>query len=196
MAVDYDKIILTFQHPRVSRDAQLSGGRLHFRGFEPRVMHVGMLPPRAIDVANAAKAGDEYWLYALPMIVTSRKKAGSGLQAQLSEVREAFATSGAIIIEGCTGRSTANRKQAAAMFDEAHICVTHGGKRLPRMDTAPGRKRKSFPAQEVELLAGIVWRSPNVSSDNAAIRLCHELWPNQISDRMIRSLGPSGRKKS
>lgn len=195
MAVDFDKIILTFDHPRVKRDAQLAGGRLHFRGSEPRVFHVGMLPRLAIDVANAAREGDEYWLYALPMIVTSHKKAGQGMQSQLSAFRAAMAANGATVIEGCTGRSTADKKQAAAMFDEAHSIVVHGGKRLPRMDIAPGRKRRAFPAQEIELLAGIVWRSPNVASDNAAVRLCHELWPGQISDRLIRGLGPSGRAK-
>ena len=195
MAVDFDKIILTFDHPRMTRDAQLAGGRLHFRGFEPRVFHVGMLPRLAIDVANAAQKGDEYWGYALPMIVTSQKKAGSGMPAQLSAFWATLERNGGVFIEGCTGRSTANKKQADAMFDEAHKIITRGGKRLPRMDIAAGRKRKTFPAQEVELLAGIVWRSPNVSSDLAAIRLCKELWPNQISDRLIRSLGPSGRAK-
>jgi hypothetical protein len=190
MVVDKSKMLLTFAHPRISRETQEAQGRQHFKGSEPFVVHVGKLPKLAIDVARVAREGDTVWLWALPMIVVSRKKAGVGMQAQITLVVKTIAAAKATLVEGCTGRTTATRAQAAAMIDEAHKIIVHGGKRLPKTNGKPGRKPLEWPSPEVEAEWRRKWRSKNFPSDAAVIREAEEAG---ISGTLIRKLGPSGR---
>lgn len=183
-------MVLTFKHPRISREAQEAKGRLYFYGHEPWIIHVGKLPKLAIDVARSTREGDTVWFAALPMIVVSRKQAGVGMQAQITLFCKTCAAARATLVEGSTGRTTATRSQAAAMIDEAHRIITKGGKRLPKTNGKPGRKPLEWPSPEVEAEWRRKWRSKNFPSDAAVIREAEEAG---ISGTLIRKLGPSGR---
>lgn len=183
-------MVLTFAHPRISREAQEAKGRQYFHGLEPWVIHVGKLPKLAIDIARSTREGDIVWGWALPMIVVSRKKAGVGMQAQITLVVKTIAAAKAVFVEGSTGRTTATRAQAAAMIDEAHRIVTKGGKRLPRTNGKPGRRPVEWPSPEVEAEWRRKWTSKNFPSDAAVVREAKEAG---LSERLIRKLGPSGR---
>lgn len=203
MQVDKSKIVLTFKHPRVTRATQEAAGRSYFAGFEPDVMHVGDLPKLAIEAARNCEQGDTVWFWALPMIVVSRKKSGVGMQAQLTLFVKTLAAMRATGVEGSTGRTTANRAQAAAMVDEAHAIIVKGGKRLPKTGAPKGRKRKAWPNDAVEAAARKLWTSKkNVSSDAAAVRTIIDQWAHLVdidgkplvTERLIRNtLGKSGR---
>jgi hypothetical protein len=194
MTLDKSKIVLTFDHPRVSRETQEAAGRRHFWGLDPQVWHVGKLPPLALDVAKAARDGDVIWLWALPMIGAKTRLAGVGGAAQITLFCAACAANKSTIVEGSTGRSSAVRRQKQAMVEEAHKIVTRGGKRLPKTGAGPGRKRVGFESVEIERAAALLWRSKNIASDHAAIREIRETWPG-VTERAIRNLGPSGRNK-
>lgn len=201
MAVDKSKTVLTFKHPRASRALQEAEGRRFFSGSEPHVLHVGELPRLAIDVARATREGDEVWFWALPMIVVSRKKSGVGMQAQVTLFVKTCAANKATLIEGSTGRTTKSRAQTAAMIDEAHGIIVKGGKRLPRTGATPGRKRKTWPSDEVEKAAAKLWASKNIESDAAAVRQIMDQWSDMVdakgrplvTERLVRSLGRTHR---
>lgn len=190
MPVDKSKMVLTFNHPRTSRANQEIEGRRYFAGAEPDVMHVGILPKLAIDVARASEAGDQIWLWALPMIVVSRKKADVGMQAQITLFVKTCAANKAILIEGSTGRTTKSRSQTAAMVDEAHGIIVQGGKRLPKTGAKPGRKTKDWPSPEVETEWRRKWKLKSFPSDAAVVREAKEAG---FTERMVRRFGKSGR---
>lgn len=192
MAVDKSKIVLTFKHPRSTRQAQELEGRRYFAGSEPHVLHVGQLPKLALDVAKSVRDADTVWLWALPMIVVDRKTAGTSHHAQITLFCKEVRGNGGRIFEGSTGRTSESRSQASAMIEEAHKLVTHGGKKLPRRNVPAGRKPKPWPSLEVEAAAKRLWKSKNIESDAAAIREAQEQWPD-VTERMMRNLGKSGR---
>lgn len=190
MPVDKSKIVLTFKHPRMTRANQELEGRRYFTGCEPDIMHVGELPKLAIDAARASEAGDKVWLWALPMIVVAHKKAGVGMQAQITLFVKTCAANKAILIEGSTGRTSASRSQVSAMVDEAHKLIVKGGKRLPKTGAKPGRKTKEWPSLDVENEWRRKWKSKNYASDAAVVREAKEAG---YSERMVRRFGKSGR---
>lgn len=192
MAVDKSKIVLTFKHPRSSREAQERDGRRYFAGHDPHVLHVGQLPKLAFDVARSVREGDTVWLSALPMIVVDRKTAGTSHHTQITLFCKEVRANGGRLVEGSTGRTSDSRSQASAMIEEAHKIVTHGGKRLPRRNVPAGRRPKPWPSPEVEAAARRLWLSKNIQSDAAAIREAMETWPD-VTERMMRNLGKSGR---
>jgi len=190
MAVDKSKLVLTFKHPRATRAMQELEGRRYFTGCEPDIMHVGELPKLAIDAARASEAGDQVWLWALPMIVVAHKKAGVGMQAQITLFVKTCAANKAILIEGSTGRTTKSRAHTAAMVDEAHGIIVQGGKRLPKTGAKPGRKMKDWPSAEVKAEWQRKWKSKNYKSDAAVVREAKEAG---FTERMVRRFGKSGR---
>lgn len=83
--------------------------------------------------------------------------------------------------------------------------VTHGGKRLPRRNVKPGRKSKYWPSDDVEKAARKLWFSvKNIPTDAAAVRQIVDQWSDLVNEkgkplvteRLVRSLGPSGRQKT
>lgn len=192
MAVDKSKIVLTFKHPRSTRQAQELEGRRYFAGHDPHVLHVGQLPKLAFDVAKSVRDGDTVWLWALPMIVVDRKTAGASHHTQITLFCKEVRGNGGRIVEGSTGRTSESRSRASAMIEEAHKIATHGGKKLPRRNVPAGRKPKPWPSLEVEAAAKRLWKSKNIESDAAAIREAQEQWPD-VTERMMRNLGKSGR---
>lgn len=192
MAVDKSKIVLTFKHPRATHEAQELEGRRYFAGCDPHVLHVGQLPKLAFDVARSVREGDTVWLWALPMIVVNRKLAGTRHHAQITLFCKEVRGNGGTLVEGSTGRTSESRSQTAAMIEEAHNLVTHGGKKLPRRNVPAGRKPKPWPSPEIETAARRLWKSKNIESDAAAIREAKEQWPD-VTERMMRNLGKSGR---
>jgi hypothetical protein len=203
MVMDKSKTVVTFKHPRISRADQERLGRAYFKDVEPHVLHVGVLPKLAIDVARASREGDVIWLYGLSMVCASRKEAEVIGPAQITLFVKAVAANQAMIVEGATGRSTANKKQCSAMIEEAHVIVGRSGKRLPRTGKGPGRNRKFWPSAEVETAALKMWKSKNIRSDAAAVREIMERFSDLVNDkgkplvteRLIRTLGNSGRPK-
>jgi hypothetical protein len=193
MAVDKTKMVLTFKHPRTTRAAQELAGRRYFAGSDPHVIHVGELPKLAIEVARIVERGDVVWLWSLNMIVVRKSRAGVGGPAQITLFCKTLAKYGATLIEGATGRSSAVAKQEREMVHEAHGLVTKGGARLAKTGDKPGRKKAVFPSSEIETAARRLWKSKNIPSDAAAIRAAKEQWP-EVTDRMMRNLGPSGRQ--
>jgi hypothetical protein len=202
MAVDKTKIVLTFKHPRVTRALQELEGRRYFAGAEPHVIDVGDVPKFAIDVARSVEDGDVVWLRALNMIVVRKDRAGVGGPAQITLFCKTLAKYGATLIEGMTGRSSAVAKQEREMINEAHGLITKGGSRLPKTGGKSGRKKKEWPNASIEAAARKTWRSKNIASDNAAVREIKEQYADlldpdnkpMVTDRLIRSLGPSGRQ--
>lgn len=190
MVVDKSKIVLTFKHPRIQRETQAAQGLQYFQGVTPHVVNVGILPRSVMDVARIAREGDVVWLWALPMIVVSRKKADVGQQAQITLFCKALAAAKATLVEGCTGRTTASRSQASKMIDEAHRIITKGGKRLPKTGAKPGRKPVEWPSEALRAEWTRKWKSKNFPSDAAVVREAKEAG---LSERLIRKLGPSGR---
>lgn len=202
MQIDKSKTVLTFKHPRIRREAQEAEGRKFFYGHNPQVYHVGELPKLALDVARASREGDQVYLWALPMLVVTRKKAGVGMQAQITLFCKTLAANKSVLIEGSTGRTSSSRSQIAAMIDEAHKIIVKGGKRLPKTGAPKGRKKKEWPNPEVETSARKLWKSRNIASDAAAVRQIMEQWAELVdhkgdrlvTERLIRgSLGKSGR---
>lgn len=196
MSVDKSKTVLIFKHKKIALEVQERAGRRHFDGIEPHVLHVGKLPKLAIDVARAAREGDEVWLWALPMIVVQRRIAEISGAAQITMFIKTLAANRATLVEGSTGRTTATRKQMHAMIEEAHSIIASGNRRLPATGAKPGRKKASFPSSAIEDAARKLWHSKNIASDMAAIREAKETWPGVVTDRMMRNLGPSGRQKA
>lgn len=192
MAVEKTKIVLTFKHPRVTRSTQELAGRQFFAGVEPEVLHVGVIPPLAIDAANNCEAGDQVWLWALPMIVVRKEKSGVGQQAQITLFVKTLAGIRATLIEGSTGRKTTSRTQTAKMIDEAHKIIVQGGKRLPKTGAKPGRKTKHWPSAEIETEWRRKWKSKNYASDAAVKREAKEAG---FSERMLMRFGKSGRTR-
>ncbi|MFM7010213.1 MAG: hypothetical protein ACKO0Z_12930 [Betaproteobacteria bacterium] len=192
MPLDKSKIVLTFKHPRITRDAQELEGRRYFQGVTPHVLHVGINPLLPLPVVETAERGDVVWLWALSMVTVDKRKAKVGGAAQITLFCKAAAKYGATIIEGSTGRASENKRQWAAAVDDAHKIITWGGKRLPKTGAKPGRKETPWPSDEVEAAARRLWRSKNIESDAAAIRAAKEQWP-EVTDRMMRRLGKSGR---
>lgn len=190
--MDKSKIVLTFKHPRISREAQELEGRRYFAGHDPHVLHVGQLPKLALDVAKSVRDDDTVWLWALPMIAVDRKSAGASHHAQITLFCKEVRGNRATLVEGSTGRTSESRSQASAMIEEAHKIVTQGGKRLPKRNVPAGRKPKRWPSLEVEAAAKRLWKSKNIDSDAAAIREAMEAWPD-VTERMMRNLGKSGR---
>lgn len=190
MIVDKSKTVLTFKHPRIKREAQEAEGRKFFYGHNPQVYHVGELPKLALDVARASREGDQVWLWALPMIVVDRKRAGVGMQAQITIFCKTLAASKATLIEGSTGRTSSSRSQSAAMIDEAHKIIVQGGRRLPKTGAKPGRKTKDWPSPEVKAEWLRKWKSKNYASDAAVVREAKEAG---YTERMVRRFGKSGR---
>lgn len=203
MAVDKSKTVLTFKHPRISREQQERLGRAYFTGIDPHVLHVGILPKLAIDVAKASREGDEVWFHALPMIVASRKDAEAIGATQLTMFIKTLAANRATGIEGISGRTTATRKQCTAMVNEAHKIIGWGGKRLPSTGKGPGRNRKAWPSESVRLAALKMWNSKNIRSDAAAVREIKDRFADilddegnpMVTDRLIRALPASWRNK-
>lgn len=205
MAVDKSKIVLTFKHPRASGEAQELDGRRFFAGHDPHVLHVGQLPKLAFDVARSVRDGDTVWLWALPMIVVDRKLAGTSHHAQITLFVKEVRGNGGKLVEGSTGRTSESRSQSSAMIEEAHKLVTHGGKKLPRRNVPVGRKPKYWPSADVEKAARKLWFSvKNIPSDAAAVRQIVDQWSDLVNEkgkplvteRLVRSLGPSGRQKA
>lgn len=202
MAVDKTKMVLTFKHPRSTRSFQELEGRRFFAGSDPHVIHVGEVPKFAIEVARSVERGDVVWLPALSMIVVRKDRAGVGSPAQITLFCKTLAKHGATLVEGITGRSSAVAKQEREMIHEAHGLITKGGMRLPKTGDKPGRKKKEWPNKSIEAAARKMWRSKSIASDNAAVRAIKEQYadlldPNNkpmVTDRLIRSLGPSGRQ--
>jgi hypothetical protein len=203
MVLDKSKMLLTFKHPRVSRPKQEQMGRAFYGMVEPHVLHVGELPKLAIDAAKATREGDIVWVYALPMIVASRKLADVGQHAQITLFTETIHGNKATLVEGSTGRSTAKWRQRNAMIDEAHRVITHGGKRLPATGKPAGRPKKEWPTPQIEKEALRMWQSKNINGDKAAIREIMARWEDLrddkgrplVTERLIRALPKSGRKK-
>lgn len=195
MQVDKSKTVLIFKHKKVALEVQERAGRRYFDGSEPHVLHVGRLPKLAIDVARSAREGDTVWLWALPMIVVDRRIAEISGAAQITMFIKTLAANRAILVEGSTGRTTATRKQTTAMIEEAHSIIASGNKRLPATGAKPGRKKALFPSSAIEEAARKLWLSKNITSDMAAIREAKETWPDVVTDKMMRNLGPSGRQK-
>lgn len=193
MQVDKSKIVLTFKHPRITRDAQELEGRRYFQGVTPHVLHVGVNPLLPLPVVEAAERGDVVWLWALSMVAVDKRKARVGGAAQITLFCKTAAKYGATVVEGATGRSSDSKAWAAAV-DEAHKLISWGGKRLPKRDAKPGRKETPWPSIEIERAALRLWKSKNIESDAAAIRAAKEQWPT-VTDRMMRRLGKSGRNE-
>ena len=205
MAVDKSKMVLTFKHPRIRREAQELEGRRYFAGSEPQVLHVGVIPKLPFDVAKSTREGDTVWLWALPMVAVDRKTAGTSHHAQITLFCKECRGNRATIVEGSTGRTSDSRSQASAMIEEAHKIVTHGGKRLPRRNVPVGRKPKYWPSADVEKAARKLWFSTkNIPTDAAAVRQIVDQWSDivnekgkpLVTERLVRSLGPSGRQKA
>lgn len=185
-------MLLTFKHPRVKREKQEAEGRKFYGMVEPHVLHVGELPKLAIDAAKATREGDIVWVFALPMIVATRKLAEVGQHAQITLFTETIRGNGATLIEGSTGRSSAKWRQRNAMIDDAHRIITWGGKRLPSTGKPAGRPKNEWPSPSVEAEWRRKWNSKNYRSDAAVIREAKEVG---ISERLIRSLGKSARNR-
>jgi len=192
MVLDKSKMLLTFKHPRVSRPKQEQMGRAFYGMVEPHVLHVGELPKLAIEAAKATREGDIVWVFALPVIVTSRKIAEVGQHTQITLFTETIHANRATLVEGSTGRTTANWRQRNAMMDEAHKIVTWGGKRLPSTGKPAGRPKNVWPSPAVEAEWRRKWNSKNYKSDAAVIREAKEAG---IPERLIRSLGTSARNR-
>ncbi|MBK8467791.1 MAG: hypothetical protein IPL32_18420 [Chloracidobacterium sp.] len=124
-----------------------------------------------------------------------RRIAEIGGAAQITMFIKTLAANRAILVEGSTGRTTATRKQTTAMIEEAHSIIASGNKRLPATGAKPGRKKALFPSSAIEDAARKLWLSKNIPSDMAAIREAKETWPDVVTDKMMRNLGPSGRQK-
>lgn len=195
MQVDKSKTVLIFKHKKVALEVQERAGRRYFDGSEPHVLHVGRLPRLVLDVARSAREGDVVWLWALNMIVVDRRVAEIGGAAQITMFIKTLAANRAMLVEGSTGRTTATRKQTTAMIEEAHSIIARGNKRLPATGARPGRKKALFPSSAIEEAARKLWLSTNIASDMAAIREAKETWPDVVTDKMMRNLGPSGRQK-
>jgi hypothetical protein len=203
MSVDKSKMVLTFKHPRISRGEQERLGRAHFTGIEPHVLHVGVLPKLSIDVARATREGDEVWFYGLNMIVAPRKDAEEIGATQITMFIKTIAANRATGIEGISGRTTAKRSQCTAMVNEAHTVIGRGGKRLPRSGKPAGRRPKYWPTEKIKADALKMWTSKNIPSDAAAVREIMARWDDLVDDkgkpliteRLIRTLGDSGRPK-
>ena len=192
MSVDKSKTVLIFKHKKIAFEIQERAGRRHYDGREPQPLNLGKLRKLAIDVARAAREGDEVWLWALPMIAVDRKSAGASHHAQITLFCKEVRGNRATLVEGSTGRTSESRSQASAMIEEAHKIVTQGGKRLPKRNVPAGRKPKRWPSLEVGAAAKRLWKSKNIESDAAAIREAMEAWPD-VTERMMRNLGKSGR---
>lgn len=201
MAVNKTTMVLTFKHPRVSRVTQEMEGRRYFAGIDPHIINVGDVPKLPIEVANSVERGDQVWLWSLPIIVVRKQKSGVGHAAQITLFVRTLASHGAVLIEGSTGRKTSSKAQLAAMVDEAHRIIVKGSKRLSNTGGKPGRKTKVWPSMEIEKAAGRLWKSKSFPSDNAAKRAIMDQWSELVdekgkplvTERLIRSIGPSGR---
>jgi hypothetical protein len=192
MGMDKSKIVLTFKHPRIPRSRQEAEGRAFFGLIEPQVHHVGELPKLAIEAAKATREDDIVWVYALPMIVVSRKLAEVGHHAQITLFTETIHANRATLIEGSTGRTSAKWRERKAMVEEAHKIVTRGGKRLPVTGKSAGRPRNVWPSPQIEDEWRRKWNSKNYASDAAVIR---EAKLAGLTERLIRSLGKSARNR-
>lgn len=185
-------MVLTFKHPRIKREKQEALGRQFFGGIEPAVYHVGELPKLAIEAAKATREGDIVWVFALPVIVTSRKIAEVGQHTQITLFTETIHANRATLIEGSTGRTTAKWRERKAMVEEAHKIVTWGGKRLPSTGKPAGRPKNVWPSPQIKDEWQRKWNSKNYRSDAAVIREAKEVG---LSERLIRSLGTSARNR-
>lgn len=182
-------IVLTFKHPRVPRDVQERDGRAYFAGFTPRVWHVGKVPPSWKQIAAEAMPGDTIWVYALVMIPADRRTIPRPLAAQFTAFMSEL-PKGVVLVEGSTGRKSSIRKQRDEMIDETHRLLSRAGKRLPKNNKRPGRPRLAWPSETVKDKWQRAWRSKNYASDAAVVR---EAKLEGVTERMVRSLGPSGR---
>ena len=194
MAVEHSRIVLTFEHPRISREVQEQEGRRYFYECEPRVYHVGKLPEAAQEVAEASEPDDQIWLWSLAMVGAIHKKGGPiSKNARVTLFCKAVAARKTVIIEGATGRTTGKRAEAVAMIDEAHGLLVRSGMRLPKSGAKPGQKEKTWPNAGVEAIALKLWQSKEIPSDAGKIRLIKSLWPG-VGDRLIKRLGNPERK--
>lgn len=76
---------------------------------------------------------------------------------------------------------------------------------MPRRNVPVGRKRKYWPSADVEKAARKMWFSTkNIPTDAAAVRQIVDQWSDLVNEkgkplvteRLVRSLGPSGRQKA
>lgn len=188
MAVDQTKIGLTFAHPRMSR--ALQEARLREAGFA-WIVGVGVDVPTWRDPVWQLMPGDVMGICAAAMVASPklRQARAAQLAAFVGEVHGR----GAHVVEVMTGRASNIRRQLADMTDEAVSQMRGGGMRLPARGRT-GRLPRAWPDAATRAAAFKMWRSRNLPSDRAAIR---EIMSSHdgVSERMIRALGPSGRKR-
>jgi hypothetical protein len=199
MAVDKTKCGLTFKHPRVSRDHQESALRDAGASW---IVHVGIDCPSWRAVVDNCEPGDVVYVYACAMIPAPVKKDGTGLAAQWTQFNTQMAIRRATYVEVLTGRSSKHLKSRNELIAETQKWLAHHGKRIP-LKTTPGRPKVKWPNDEVRKSASKLWTSKNVPSDAAAKRAIVEQWADLVdhkgkplvTDRLIMSLGPSGRNR-
>lgn len=139
MNVDKTKIVLTFAHPRVSREYQEAQGRLYFpNGW---VLHVGIKPATWNDVLKEVGPGTALWVHGAPMIAASKKKTGLPLVTQWSLFKSELHKRGGYLIEGLTGLKS-NIEADNRKLHATTVQLLRGGlgKKLPSSGDGPGRK--------------------------------------------------------
>lgn len=188
MLVDQSKIGLTFEHPRVKRETQADALRADGAQW---IIHVGKTPAAWPDILPALKPDDVIRVYACVMIPTTKGNLGP-YAAQWTAFAKGVHERGATIVEVSTGRRSDNPGQWREMNLETHAGFRRQGKPLPRGIVPKGRRKREWPSAEIKAAARKIWISKNISSDAAAKREIMETWPD-VSDRMIRALGESGR---
>lgn len=187
MIVDKSKIGLTFAHPRVKRETQELAIREAGASW---IVHVGKDPPDWRAPVRQLRPGDTIYVYACVMLPSPRDDLSKA--AQWTAAVRGIHERGATLIEVATGLKSSVPAQWRSMNRETHAAFKKTGMPLPKGIMPKGRRRKTWIDEYTKATALRLWRSKNIPSDAAAIREAKDTLPG-ITDRLMRSLGPSGR---
>lgn len=187
MIVDKSKCGLTFKHPRMTRTSQEI--KLREAGAQ-WIVHVGKTAQTWQDVAKQVEPGDVLYICAGCMVPAPVAQMGMTRPGQWAAWMTEVHKRGGTVFEVLTGRKSHILKDQKAMNDETVRLLKRSGAPLPGAATTRGRKRSEWPSVEVRNQAFLIWVNKDFPSDAAAIRNA----PAGVSERMMRSFGPSGRK--
>lgn len=183
MSVDKAQQGWTFEFSRMKREEQEA--RLRDAGAQ-HIIHIGKDCPSWREAVRVVRPGDTIRIVALVML-PMRKGVKMRSSVQIPSALTEIMARGGVLVETHTGRTSADTKKRDAMLAEALAAIRSGGRPLPRGFTSPGRPRKHFSPEQIEV-ARTAWFNRDYATDIIAAK-----YAGMSREMCKRRWGKSGR---